>query len=48
VDVAGADFHLLANSPAIDAGYTLSYIRDFDNKSVPAGPKPDIGAYEYR
>jgi hypothetical protein len=48
MDVAGADFHLTAGSPAIDAGYSLNYIRDFENKSVPVGPKPDIGAYEYR
>jgi hypothetical protein len=48
VDVAGGDFHLLPNSPAIDTGFKLNYIRDFDDKSVPVGPKPDIGAYEYQ
>jgi len=48
VDVSNGNFHLLANSPAINKGANLDYKLDFDNKSVPVGPKPDIGAYEYR
>jgi len=41
------DFHLLANSPAIDAGKDLKYKNDFDNQKVPIGNKPDIGAFEF-
>ncbi|MFZ5919725.1 MAG: choice-of-anchor Q domain-containing protein [Chloroflexota bacterium] len=48
VDVSNGNFHLLANSPAINKGSNLNYNLDYDNKSVPVGPKPDIGAYEYR
>ena len=46
VNPAG-DFNLRAGSPAIDAGVDLGYSKDFDNKSVPAGRAPDIGAFEY-
>jgi hypothetical protein len=42
------DFHLLSNSPAIDAGIMLdSVAKDFDGFPRPIGPGFDIGAYEY-
>ncbi len=50
VNGAGQDFHLSANSPAINTGSSesLNYFkRDLDNKSVPAGGAVDAGAYEY-
>jgi len=39
-----ATFHLLAGSPAIDAGTTTGVTTDFDGQSRPIGPLPDIGA----
>lgn len=47
VDLNGGDFHLQAGSPAIDAGVDLEYSLDFDDRPVPVGLAPDIGAYEY-
>lgn len=47
VDWKNNNFHLQANSPAIDAGQSLGYRQDFDKKPVPAGKKPDIGAFEF-
>jgi len=41
-----ATFHLLAGSPAIDAGTTTSVATDFDDQSRPIGLLPDIGADE--
>lgn len=42
------DFHLLNNSPAIDAGITLSHITDdLDLFFRPYGSTSDIGAYEW-
>jgi hypothetical protein len=46
-DPSDADFHLLTDSPAIDAGQALDYFLDFDNCTVPAGQAPDLGAFEY-
>ncbi len=46
-NVAAADFHLKAGSPAIDTGHDMGLIRDYDGTPVPAGPRPDIGAFEY-
>ncbi|MDQ4080919.1 MAG: DUF1565 domain-containing protein, partial [Gemmatimonadota bacterium] len=42
------DFRLKAQSPAIDAGRTLSAVaRDIDGRARPRGAKHDIGAIEY-
>jgi hypothetical protein len=48
VDRVAGDFHLMPNSPAIDAGVNLGYVRDFEGNPVPPGVSPDIGAIEYR
>jgi hypothetical protein len=47
VDLAGGDFHLLAQSPAIDRGVDLGYTRDFEDETVPQGAAPELGAFEY-
>ncbi|HEY5406507.1 MAG TPA: hypothetical protein VIJ92_05460 [Ginsengibacter sp.] len=39
------DFHLMDNSPAIDAGVITAFPRDLDDKLRDA--KPDIGCYEH-
>jgi Right handed beta helix region len=47
VDAGRGNYHLRANSPAIDAaaeGYGPS--TDFDGRRRPSGAKPDIGAFE--
>jgi len=42
------DFHLQSNSPAKDAGVTLSLVtKDFDGIARPQNSIYDIGAYEY-
>jgi hypothetical protein len=41
------DCHLKPDSPAINAGVSLGYTRDFDDAPVPSDGKPDIGAFEY-
>ncbi len=48
VNLTGRDFHLRADSPAIDRGEDR-YIpkADFDNNSRPKGRGCDIGAYEF-
>lgn len=50
VDAAGADYHLKAGSPAVDAAHlTLSfptYSPDFEGKPRPQGASGDIGALE--
>lgn len=47
VDVAGRDFHLRADSPAIDQGSsTLAPAEDMDGTPRPFGPAVDIGADE--
>src|SRR5919108_99330 len=47
VNAGAFDFHLLATSPAIDAGQTLLRVaRDFDGRSRPRGSGHDIGAFE--
>jgi Right handed beta helix region len=47
VNLATGDAHLTALSPAIDAGANLGYTKDYDDKPVPQGAAPDIGACEY-
>lgn len=47
VNAAGADFHLQAGSPAIDAGSAVSApATDFDGVARPQGAGFDIGAFE--
>ena len=48
IDIANLNFKLNTTSPAIDAGIDLGYNLDFENNNVPTGPKPDIGAFEYK
>jgi Right handed beta helix region len=48
VNASGFNFALLAGSPAIDAGVTLSYVtNDFLGTSRPQGAAYDIGAFEF-
>ena len=47
VDPHRNDFHLRADSPAIDAGADLGYMHDIDGDVVPYGEAPDIGVDEY-
>ena len=46
-DLAGGDFRLRPGSPAIDAGTNLQYTLDFDDHPIPAGKRPDLGAFEF-
>ncbi len=47
-DPEANDFHLLPNSPAIDAGATIAEVQsDHDGISRPQGKAYDLGAYEY-
>jgi hypothetical protein len=45
-DVANANFVLLTNSPAIDAGTDVSLTRDYTGNRVPWNDIIDMGAYE--
>ena len=50
VDEAGADFHVTAGSPTIDAGAADALVTgttDPDGRARVFGATPDIGAYEY-
>ena len=47
MNLGGNDFHLQSGSPAIDGGASLGYTTDFENKNVPSGSAPDMGAFEY-
>jgi len=48
VDPASADFHLTADSPAVDAGDgNQAVVEDAEANERPAGDGTDIGAYEY-
>jgi hypothetical protein len=47
VSLSNKDLHLQSGSPAIDAGASLGYTKDYDDKTVPVGPAPDMGAHEY-
>ncbi|MDP7024599.1 MAG: right-handed parallel beta-helix repeat-containing protein [Kiritimatiellia bacterium] len=47
VNVAGDDYHLSTNSPAIDAGIELlDVVRDLEGARRPQGLTQDIGCYE--
>ena len=49
LDAGSSDYHLTADSPAVDAGTLDCYAAtDLDGKSRPIGSRPDCGAYEYR
>lgn len=48
VDAAGNDYHLVAGSPAVDAGSILQGVAtDRDGVTRPQGSAADVGAYEY-
>ena len=47
VDPDGDDYHILAGSPAIDAGLDVGITTDLDGNLAPQGNAPDIGAYEF-
>lgn len=47
-DLDNCDLRLQAGSPAIDAGVDVGHLLDFDDRKVPVGKAPDIGAYEYQ
>ncbi len=42
------DLHLQSSSPAIDAGQDLGYQLDYDDRAVPVGTAPDLGAFEFQ
>jgi len=48
IDLQNRDLHLQAGSPAVDAGVDVGQSLDFDNKPVPGGKVPDIGAFEFQ
>jgi hypothetical protein len=48
VDFENRDYRLRADSPAVDAGFDLGYMLDFDNNPIPSGSAPDMGAFEYQ
>jgi hypothetical protein len=48
VDIGADDYHLDADSPAVDAGVSLADVtEDLDGQARPAGAGYDIGAYEF-
>lgn len=48
MNVAGGDFQLKAESPAVNKGFALSYFNfDINRAARPNGTAFDIGAYEY-
>jgi parallel beta-helix repeat protein len=48
VNASGGNFHLMPDSPAINAGVTIPNVTDdFDGITRPQGAGYDIGAYEY-
>jgi hypothetical protein len=46
VDVASKDYHLMAGSPARDAGTNVGVVADFEGDPRPFGDHPDLGADE--
>jgi parallel beta-helix repeat protein len=48
VDIGADDYHLDADSPAVDVGVSLADVtEDLDGQARPAGAGYDIGAYEF-
>ena len=47
VNITTGDFHLLPNSPAINAGVNVGLTSDYEGRRVPQGARVDIGAYEF-
>ena len=47
IDALNANYHLLGNSPCIDAGTTAITGSDYEYNPIPLMEKPDIGAFEY-
>jgi hypothetical protein len=47
VNPTGYDFHLRADSLAIDSGATVQVPTDYEGRARPQGSGYDIGAYEY-
>jgi hypothetical protein len=48
VNLDGEDLRLQPGSPAIDGGIDLGYSLDFDDRPVPVGQAPDMGAFEFQ
>ncbi|MCL5125778.1 MAG: right-handed parallel beta-helix repeat-containing protein [Deltaproteobacteria bacterium] len=48
VNPLSLDFHLQPLSPAINAGISLGYTVDFENRPVPVDGAPDLSAFEYQ
>jgi hypothetical protein len=51
VSMSGGNYHLQITSPAVDAGTTIGYTKDFEDVAVPQAVGsllPDIGAYEFK
>jgi hypothetical protein len=46
MNVAGDDYHLKSNSPAVNAGVDVGLETDLDGIPIGRGPAPDIGCYE--
>lgn len=47
VNAWGKDFRIQATSPAVNAGTNVGLSKDLVGVSIPQGPTPDMGAYEY-
>lgn len=47
-DLKNRNLHLRAGSPAVDAGVEVGHSLDFNDKPVPVGAAPDLGAFEYQ
>ncbi|WP_157634669.1 choice-of-anchor Q domain-containing protein [Spirosoma panaciterrae] len=47
IDSGKGNYHLRADSPAVDAGQQLGYSVDFDRRTLPVGRTIDIGAFEW-
>lgn len=48
VDIQAGNLRLRADSPAIDQATALGYTQDFEDRPVPAGLAPDMGAFEFQ